>query len=246
MTTNLTAGQSYTVTARVTNKSTKSGQPVGAQLSVSLAAVVGSTTIASGQQSYAFAANESHDFTFPIDVPVGASGAGVITAAVLSPTGTQLASASLNISILSLASEAAPIVFTSATISPFAVQAQSGWWGTSYYGIAQMTINWNAAHRVPEVDGSGNGSIQVSWQLTKGAATVQGSYSTTPQAVDSAGKYYFPPGAGSVGWPYAGMQVPWADVNPERGVWNYIVSLKAYSDGILVGEANFQGTVAVT
>lgn len=242
MTTNLTAGQLYTVTARVTNTSTRSGQPVGAQLSVSLAALVGSSTIASGQQSYLFAANESHDFTFPIAVPSSASGSGIITAALLAPTGNALASAILEIRV----SSAAPIVFTSATISPFAVQAQSGWWGTSYYGVAQMTINWNAARRVPEVEGSANGNIRCSWQLTKGAAVVSGSYSTTPQAVDSTGKYYFLPGAGSVGWPYAGMVVSWADVNPERGVWNYVVSLKAFSNGSLVGEATFEGAVTVS
>jgi len=99
---NLTAGQSYTAKVRTQNISTQLGQPVAAQLTVVLAAVVGSTTLISTQQSYNFAAGESHDFDFPIAVPANVSGVGVISAVLNDPSGNQLGSASLDISVVAL------------------------------------------------------------------------------------------------------------------------------------------------
>jgi len=142
-----------------------------------------------------------------------------------------------------------PIVFTGATISPISVLAGSGWWGTSYYAVAQMLISWNAAHRVPEVEGSGSGQINVTWKLTKGAAVQgPGSYVTTPQTRETTGAqyYYFPAGGGSVGWPYAGMQLSWGSTPPERGLYNYTINLKALVGGVIVGENTFSGTVQVS
>lgn len=141
-----------------------------------------------------------------------------------------------------------PIVFVGANISPISVLVSSGWWGTSYYAAAQLKIDWNAAHRVPEAEGGGSCNINVTWQLTKGAVTLSGSFSTTPQAREPAGAqyYYFPPGAGSVGWPYAGMQVSWGQTPPTPGTWDYTVNLKALVGGEVVGENTFSGTVQVS
>jgi len=142
-----------------------------------------------------------------------------------------------------------PIVFTGATISPISVLAGSGWWGTSYYAVAQHFISWNAAHRIPEVEGSGSGQINVTWQLSKGATSVGGgAYTTTPQTREPSGAqyYYFPPGPGSVGWPYAGGQVSFGNAPPALGLYNYTINVKALVGAVIVGENTFEGTVQVS
>ncbi len=99
MTVSINAGQSYTAKVAVNNASTRLGQPVSAELSVSLVAVVGTTTIVSSQQSYYFSPGEVHVFEFPMSVPSDAIGAGAISALLFDPSGNQLRSASLDISI---------------------------------------------------------------------------------------------------------------------------------------------------
>ncbi len=250
MTVNLTAGQSYTAKVHVTNVSTQLGQPIAAQLSVSLAAVVGSSTIVSSQQSYLFAASESHDFTFPIAVPSGASGVGVIAALLLDPTGNWLASASLDIQV----SSGGAVVFTSAVMQPFAIKTNylPAWNLTFYEAVIPMTISWNASERIPAegVEGpEAQVSIGVSWTMTRNGVTYSGSFSTTP-GPGLYGPYYFTPGAGSIGWPYAAAL--WStETNPPRGVWNYMITCKAFQGQVVggsrvIGEATFQGTVTVS
>ncbi len=250
MAANLIAGQSYTAKVNVTTASTKLGQPVGAQLAVSLAAVVGTSTIASGQQSYAFAAGEVHDFTFPIAIPSGVSGVGAIAALLLDPAGNRLASDSLDIQVTS----AMPILFTSATMQPFTIKINylPAWNLTFYEAVIPMTISWNASERIPAegVEGpEAQVSIQVDLIMSRNGVTYFGSFSTTP-GPGVYGPYYFTPGAGSIGWPYAAASWSTLD-NPPRGVWNYTITCKAMQGQAgggsrVIGEATFEGTVTVS
>ncbi len=82
----LLAGQPYTVKVRVTNMSTKGGQPAAATMQISIAAVASSLPIGSGSLTYPFAAGEGKTFSFPINVPATA-GAGAIVAKLLDPNG---------------------------------------------------------------------------------------------------------------------------------------------------------------
>ncbi|MBA7650301.1 hypothetical protein ES703_58104 [subsurface metagenome] len=240
------AGESYVVRLTVLNQSTRAGEPVGATLGVGISAATKLTTLIPAQvSSEYFAPNETRTFDFNMPVPAGTGGeTGLISAWVDDPTGKAIASATEDVVIV----EIYPIDFTGAAIYSITVQANVGWWGTNYYSVVQMGIAWNAAHRVPEVEGSGSGSIRVDWQLHKGGMAKQSSYTTTPQTREPAPPhlYYFAPGAGSVGWPYAGMLIQWGGTMPPLGTYDYVVNLKAMCDGELVGEATFTGTVRVS
>jgi hypothetical protein len=140
-----------------------------------------------------------------------------------------------------------PIQFTGVTVSPFTIQSNSGWWGTSYYAVSWHQIRWNAAQRVPSEGESGSANISVQFQYKAGATViVNGSYTTTPQTLLPSGSgYYFPVGNGAVGQPYAGVSLSLGSTKPPTGTWNYTMTVTANVGGVVKGMAVFEGTVQV-
>jgi len=97
----LTEGQSYTVVISVTNKTTRGGIPweatLGgyAELAIMRADWPMPIVLFSGSLDAFYIANETKQFNFPFNIPVGyGESGGEIIAAVTDPTGIVLASAS--------------------------------------------------------------------------------------------------------------------------------------------------------
>ena len=90
------AGSSYSIMLTITNKSTKGGTPVAANLGVGIVATAGSYTLISEQvSSQSFAAGQARTFTHNMYVPAGSGGqSGSITAWIQDPAGSVIAQAS--------------------------------------------------------------------------------------------------------------------------------------------------------
>ena len=91
----LTAGQVYTVRVTVTNQSTRAGQPVAATFDVTM--ISNFTTLK--RATVDIPANGSVIIDFPLSLPTNASGSGSVRVAVLTPTGAEIASANVEITV---------------------------------------------------------------------------------------------------------------------------------------------------
>jgi hypothetical protein len=96
----LEPGGFYRVRAVVTNKSTLQGEPVAASLITTIAVVLGGTTLLSTSSPGDYDAGEAHGLTWTLNVPSDAAGlSGTIVVAVFDHAGTNLAQASLDITV---------------------------------------------------------------------------------------------------------------------------------------------------
>lgn len=97
----LEPGSSYTIEVTVANLSTSKGEPIGADLRTTVAAVVDSTPLMpTAQRTDSYGPSESLVLTWPLNISsdIGAA-SGAISAIVLDPNGNNLAAATLPITI---------------------------------------------------------------------------------------------------------------------------------------------------
>lgn len=100
---NLTPGSNYLLTITVNNTSTANGIPVAVALRLTVAAIVGTMPLMTPiNQDIPFTAGQTKTLQFQMNVPTTLDSLnGVIVASILDPTGVQLATASVDVLLVS-------------------------------------------------------------------------------------------------------------------------------------------------
>jgi hypothetical protein len=181
MVSTVNAGQNVSAKVHVVNQSKQLGQAVAAQLSVSLAAVVGSSPIYSNTQDYSFAAGEAHDFVFPFSIPGDASGAGSVVALLLDPNGNQLGMGSLDIQV-----GQAQLTFSAPTVLVIPnpgtdVNSQYANYAAQVSVVVKNNTNAPVTRKISCFSGDINGKR--GWYAVSGYTTIQGDVYLTGSTV---------------------------------------------------------------